>query len=141
MRAAGSTAVSGGPTLRLVTTSSWGESVSVKQGAGYSSCRAGQLPGSSTPCEPGAVVTGPGASALTRQASAELTIDQEGNVVDGSLSPARDRLPTHSYSCLQILACPPDSCLSYGCPGYKYSDVGLAPCGVDTTAPVGTAYR
>eukprot|EP00798_Chlamydomonas_sp_ICE-L_P013913 gene13913-19842_t len=31
-----------------------------------------------------------------------------------------------------VLACPPDSCWLYGCRGYEYAEVGLAPCDLST---------
>jgi hypothetical protein len=40
-----------------------------------------------------------------------------------------------------VLACPPASCLPFGCPGYEFDANGLRACGADTvSAPVGTTY-
>ena len=38
-----------------------------------------------------------------------------------------------------VITCPPDGCLSYGCPRHSFVNKGIQGCGVDTvTAPVGT---
>jgi hypothetical protein len=41
----------------------------------------------------------------------------------------------------QVLACPPASCLAYGCPGYEFSTNGLRGCSIDTSAPAGSVFR
>jgi hypothetical protein len=40
---------------------------------------------------------------------------------------------------LKVLACPPVSCLSYGCPGHELHKKGIAGC-LNTSAPVGTTW-
>ena len=41
----------------------------------------------------------------------------------------------------RVLACPPTECLAVGCPGHELYVKGLAGCGVDTNAPVGTSFN
>ncbi|KAK3250934.1 hypothetical protein CYMTET_39709 [Cymbomonas tetramitiformis] len=40
----------------------------------------------------------------------------------------------------RLLACPPASCLSYGCPGHEWATKGLLGC-INTTAEVGTVFE
>ncbi|KAK3267920.1 hypothetical protein CYMTET_23548 [Cymbomonas tetramitiformis] len=40
----------------------------------------------------------------------------------------------------RLLACPPASCLSYGCPGHEWATKGLSGC-INTTAEVGTVFE
>ena len=68
-------------------------------------------PGQLSMCEPGATASGPNPNG---PGSVDLTN--------------------------QILSCPPDSCIAYGCPGYEFYSVGLEPCGVNTSAPIGSSF-
>lgn len=49
----------------------------------------------------------------------------------------------NSDSCApQILACAPELCLPYGCPKYRFNDVGLQGCGIDSAAAaVGSMFQ
>ncbi|KAL0024068.1 hypothetical protein WJX79_002467 [Trebouxia sp. C0005] len=40
----------------------------------------------------------------------------------------------------KILACPPTSCLDLSCPGYLFTEQGIASCAVNTSAAVGTTF-
>eukprot|EP00884_Botryococcus_braunii_P013490 jgi/Botrbrau1/22141/Bobra.0206s0065.1 len=41
----------------------------------------------------------------------------------------------------RILACPPSSCLSKGCPGYEFSKQGINSCGINTSMPLGSTFE
>lgn len=41
----------------------------------------------------------------------------------------------------QVLICAPESCLDSGCPGYEFSSAGISPCGIDSSASIGTVYK
>lgn len=49
---------------------------------------------------------------------------------------------TDGFITERVLACPPVSCIPFGCSGHELHVKGLAGCGVDTeNAPVGTAFN
>ena len=48
--------------------------------------------------------------------------------------------PNNQVLTSQVLACPPASCIPFGCPGYQFSRVGITPCAINSSAPVGTTY-
>jgi hypothetical protein len=105
------------PVIRLVDTPELGEVVKLKQGSSYGVCAAGVQPTAANPCELGA--------------QAE---DPDGGT-DGSALNMTDK----------VVVCPPAECLTLGCSGttlraHLFSVKGLAGCGIDTSAPLGTRY-
>lgn len=109
------------PSVALVTASGFGAIVYVKRMADYQPCQNGVTPSAESPCEPGAVAS-----------------DPDGNA-GGSTQDSVKNLSK------EVVVCPPKSCLATGCSlatlrKHRFGVKGLAGCGVDTSAAVGTQF-
>jgi hypothetical protein len=105
------------PLIQLVDSPELGGVVKLKQGSSYGVCAAGVQPTAAAPCELGA-----------------RAVDPDGSP-DGSALNMTDK----------VVVCPPPECLTLGCSGtalraHLFSVKGLAGCGIDTTALLGTRY-
>ena len=92
----------------------------LQRGTDYSLCQPGISPTIISPCEPGALANDPdGGGTLASPEALEIT--------------------------KQIVVCPPERCLVYGCPPselrrHRLLSKGLLGCGIDPFAPEGTQF-
>jgi hypothetical protein len=108
------------PTISLITAKGFEAVVSVKRMGQYQACADGIAPTTEQPCEPGATASDPdGNITSTGTSSLDLTA--------------------------AVVVCPPAACLSIGCSPavlrrHYFAAKGLAGCGIDTAAAVGTRF-
>jgi hypothetical protein len=108
------------PTISLISAKGFGAVVDVKRMGQYQPCADGMTPTADNPCEPGATAS-----------------DPDGNTTNSATS-SLDLTAA-------VVVCPPAACLSIGCSPavlrrHYFAAKGLAGCGIDTAAAVGTRF-
>jgi zinc transporter 1/2/3 len=109
------------PVISLITSKGFGVIVDVKRMGQYQACADGVTPTADSPCEPGATA-----------------VDPNGSTSSSGATSSRDLTAA-------VVVCPPAVCLSSGCSAavlrrHYVAVKGLAGCGIDTAAAVGTRF-
>jgi zinc transporter 1/2/3 len=110
------------PGIALITAKGFGAIVDVKRMGQYQACADGITPTADSPCEPGATAVDPDGS-TTSSGGAASSLDLTAAVV----------------------VCPPAACITTGCSPimlrrHYFANKGLAGCGINTAAAVGTRF-